>query len=492
MIDDNIKIHDRFQFEIKLGYGLDSNKKRNEYSIDSYFFLPNNLGVNEDTYSKNDFYSDLQIYLRFKTPQYYLGQIAEKGNPLFKNLEYSMINLVKKRSTSSIQSYKDNIKLFCCILKAAFRDHINYLFTRTVIQDDEILVDNMIIFSEKISLEFRNLRRLLTVPDMDDRLFSIYLFADEYLSLLKEQYCFKIITILNKHRNYDTSPLIKRIRDCIAWEISYRKENAYPSIVKADTDNEDFIYRSSVLKKYMSNILFLDIQRRSGNKYLEHFFFSISAGLAMVVATAIAFYSKVSFGDISLPFFIILVVSYMLKDRIKEISRQFFSSLMSRFICDQKVNIFYVPGQNLGVCKESMDFMELQNLPKEILKLRNFDHLTEIENGWVGQDVIRYKRHIQLFEKKIKNSLLNYDVDSVNDIIRFDISKFINKMDNPDKKLFYLNNNSIEIIPADRTYHLNLVIKYTINKKEYLYKRFRIIMNRNGIKRLEEVGTVTP
>ena len=40
MIEDIIKIHDKYQFEVKLGYPLDKKLKNTSYDIDAFFFLP--------------------------------------------------------------------------------------------------------------------------------------------------------------------------------------------------------------------------------------------------------------------------------------------------------------------------------------------------------------------------------------------------------------------------------------------------------------------
>ncbi|HDS09727.1 MAG TPA: hypothetical protein ENN73_05810 [Firmicutes bacterium] len=70
--------------------------------------------------------------------------------------------------------------------------------------------------------------------------------------------------------------------------------------------------------------------------------------------------------------------------------------------------------------------------------------------------------------------------------MRFNIMRYLNKMDNPEKSVHVFENGEFKKIYGERVYHLNLILKYssTINER---YKRFRIIMNRNGIKRIERV-----
>ncbi|TYC04692.1 MAG: hypothetical protein FXF54_00510, partial [Kosmotoga sp.] len=68
-IEELIRIHDRNQFEIKLGYLINHKKKKTEYDINLYFFLPNNLGINKYNYSNSQFFEDLYGYVRLITPK---------------------------------------------------------------------------------------------------------------------------------------------------------------------------------------------------------------------------------------------------------------------------------------------------------------------------------------------------------------------------------------------------------------------------------------
>ena len=96
MIEETIKIHDKYQFEIKLGYQLAGDKKTTAYDIETYLFFPNSLGINPHTYGKDVFYNDIQTYIRLKTPTILLKDIVTgKGSPLEK-LRVSVERLVSQ------------------------------------------------------------------------------------------------------------------------------------------------------------------------------------------------------------------------------------------------------------------------------------------------------------------------------------------------------------------------------------------------------------
>lgn len=488
-LQENIKIHDKFQFEIKVGYELDEITPKTTYEIDTFFFIPSNLGINRESYSKSDFYNDMQVYIRFKTPSFVLDELAEENNPIHSHLKAAMISIVKDKTIEAAQEYEKQIKMFSCIFKASLRDHVEYIYSAKKIQDETIALRKFIDDAKAVITAFRRLRTIIAVPNLNEKVFSIFLYADEYLSILLEQFSFKIIKIL-EYRKPNNSDFVPMLKDLIKSEIQYRSQNGYPSIINQNGKNEVFLYRSSVFKKYMGSILFLHVKRQSEIKLLEHLIFSLAAGISMVVATGIAFYSQIYLGNLTFPFFVALVVSYMFKDRIKELFKQFFSEQIRKYFYDHKEKIFYTPSKIIGTCTESIDFCDSRKLPENIAKIRNCDHITEIENGWLGQSILHYKRSIELFSKSIRDTFSNYPIKSVNDILRFNLAKFMVKMDDPTKLLYCFSDDEVKSILTERDYHINLVMKFSIKNKKTFYKRFRIILTRDGISKLEEVPVV--
>ncbi len=71
--------------------------------------------------------------------------------------------------------------------------------------------------------------------------------------------------------------------------------------------------------------------------------------------------------------------------------------------------------------------------------------------------------------------------------MRINIENFIKQTDNPQKKIFVLDDDESFIeINGLKVYHIHLIIRYKIDKKHY-HKHFRIIINRNGIQKIESV-----
>ncbi len=485
--EDSVTIHDKFQFEIKWAYKFYKEKKFTTYNIETYFFIPQNLGINKATYTNRNFYSDLKTYIRFKTPAVLLQNIAEGASCLIENLKTIFEKVVDQPDKQQFIEYENGIKLFCCELKSSLREHVMFIEKIENPADIGFLIDQYIESTGKITLEYRGLRRILNVPSINKKQFSKYLFGDEFISLTIEDYTYNLLNVLEKaEMNGSGCDYKDRLLEITRKEIEYRKNSNYPSIAKIDEGNEVLVFRKSILKKFMGSSLFLDIRTENDGKYLEQLIFGIAAGVSMVFATTIAFLSQKSYGNLSLPLFVALVVSYMFKDRMKEILRIYLGGKLGGILYNYKTYLKTRNHRKVGWCKEHFGFINEPDISQEILKLRNKDHITEIENDLMGEQVILYKKQIRLYTGDFNDVGVIGTVDGINDIMRFNIQKFLTKMDNPTKPMFTVFEDTYKKIFVKRVYHLNLIVKYSFENIA-VFKRFRIILNRKGIKSIEIV-----
>ena len=81
---EQFKLHDKYQLEMKFTYPANPETPVNKYCVDTFFFLPTNLGINAATYRKEEFFSDLHEYIRLKTPSVPINGMTGPGSPLEK------------------------------------------------------------------------------------------------------------------------------------------------------------------------------------------------------------------------------------------------------------------------------------------------------------------------------------------------------------------------------------------------------------------------
>jgi hypothetical protein len=488
-IEENIRIHDKFQFEIKYVYPFDRNVPTTEYTVEHFLFIPKHLGINDNTYSKEQFYGDSQKYIRLKTPVFSLHSMTSgEENPL-DQLRGTMKALANDPENGAInRNYKYHLKMFCSIFKSAIRDEEQFIENRLNPKDQRGAATKVVNDIQEAIDKFRALRPLIHTPHVTRKQMTLFNFADEYISILIEKRIFKLLVFLKKHKNPKYSELSPVLLAKAVAERDYRAKQNYPSIAEEGRSNETMVYRSRILKKIMGNILFLNTNIKMEGRLREQIGLGFAAGLAMAFATGFIFLSRQLFEDFTISLFGLLIVIYVFKDRIKEITKNIMVKILRKYIYDYKTNLMTSFSKKIGFCREIVSFITEDKLPQMVNRIRNRNYVDELENGYTDEEIIYYKKYIRIYSGQCKQLLKDFKVDGVNDILRFNVRHFLNKMDNPDKALFIADGeDGFRKINGKCFYHINLLLKFGGFKEEAFYHKFRIILSRDGIIRIEKV-----
>jgi hypothetical protein len=283
--------------------------------------------------------------------------------------------------------------------------------------------------------------------------------------------------------------LRKELMAVVISEETYRKENKLRSIISPTGDNEEYTHRIGLLKKFCMNILFLKVQRSAARRNWEEVIFAPAAGLAMAFATAVAFVAQSRMPQVSLNFAIILVVGYMFKDRIKEGARRILSLYMSRFLPDRTTRIVDpVTKDDVGVCREKLDYGTAVKVPDEITRLRTNDDFISVASGEMSETVIRYQKKIVL-DSEMLPRLGDGFVTGVTDIIRLNVDRLLRDMDDPESALEYVDLEDFTVgkVKAAKSYQVDLAFRFMVDDGDHKSSKFqlvRLVLDRNGIKRM--------
>ncbi len=479
------RVRHRHQLELKLRYALPAERRKTVYDLSVYFFLPPSLGVDPVNYTKKHFYADLQSHIRLKTPEVSLPEITLGGSGPFFRLSAAALRLEADSSKRSVRLHEYQTKLFCCVLKSALRSHLDRVASTTDPDDRIRRLETFRLSTTSLRSAYGELGRRLSVPVMPPQVMTVYRFADEYISVLLEENTYRAITLV------PNDPAAERLRErLVAFagsEFAYRGSQGYPSVPSRDGDNEGFVYRRGVLKKYMSDVLLLSARVGRGAHWLRESVFGFAAAVSMIFATAVLFVSTRLWGTLTMPVFLALVVSYIFKDRIKELLRVYLSRKAARWFFDHRTRLYTNPKDEIGVCRESVDFIEADMVPAPVTAVRNRSHITEIEGGWIGEHVIRYRKHVTLWPARIADIYGESQVRAVNDIVRFNVREFVRHLGTVDRPVHMLDGADVRDVRGERVHHLNLIVRYDAGGPDMAH-RYRIVLNRNGIKRVESVA----
>lgn len=485
MIEVKTKIHDKFSIEFKVGFIGRRKVKKNNFAINTWIFIPNSLDINSVTYGKDQFYRDVKSNVRLITPIFILRDISSGEAIPLNNLKKALENVASSPSRSNIADYEYHIKMFSAIFKSSLRDEANYILQSYSAEDLFYLCQNYIKNVKEIIYSYRELKKIINVPTITPNLRNYFSFGDEYMSHLIEYYSYRLVAKLDSIPQIGTEDIREDIIGLIKKESEYQKEVGYNRIMKGENkNNRSLVFRYGILKKYIESDLYIRLNKKQDGKAVKEIYYSLAAGIAMIFATIIAFLFQRKFGNFSTPLFVALVISYMLKDRIKELMRHYFVHKLGKNYFDNKA-VIKIKEQETGWIKEGVDFITDNKVPKEVMDMRNRSALLEAENRIFDEKILLYRKMVYIDNEELEKNN-DYHISGINDILRLHVTRFTQKMDDPQVPLrMIVGNDKVETIYTDKIYYLHIVMQFNhMDQMEYRY--FKITMSREGILDIEE------
>jgi hypothetical protein len=421
--------------------------------------------------------------IRLITPIVRLKNLMEGEKSPFTLLQKALLKFSTNPNTSNQKDYEYHVKMFMSILKSTLREEVK-IINESVTSKSKTLVDEFVHHIFDVSTKYRNLSHIIESPNVKKSQREYFLFGDEFMSNIVEFQSFQLMLHLKTKDNDSFKYAKPQLSNIISNEISYRKRMGFLLVANEKGNrNHELINRLGLLKKYIESHLYLNIDKRKDGVMFEQLMFSVAAGISMIFATAIAFSIQQKYGSFTMPLFVALVISYMLKDRIKEFTRYYFAHKMGSHHFDHKAKM-NINQTDIGWAKESWDFISAKKLPPEIVKARNCTSIIEANNRGNSEKVMLYKMQMHIKRDKLNNNN-EYITSGVNSILRFNFSEIIRNMDNPEFILYSPNEEKgYEKIEGEKLYYLNFIVEKK-NDMQNERKRYRLAINRNGIQGIQ-------
>lgn len=526
-LDSRIEVHDKSQFEVKFEYNFLRSLSKNDiekdkkYSIETYFFIPKNIGISAINYSKSQFYNDLHAYIRFKTPEMTFNELNDENNihsPLL--ILKNNLEKMKKESSEEIDFISINeAKLFGCLINGFLKqstiqirkliNQVTYYknlssshgFIRVLEREIKIFINDAL----SILYKYRNLRVnyqavelqispnvLLNLKLVDE--YNTYRLENSFASIYHE------VENLSSLKNIDCRTILDFLTQVAFEESQYRIQQGFICFKNSTSVNyEYYAYRFGAIKKHIFQVLYLDIRHIKNEKKYRNYMAMAGAAIAALFYLPAQALLTVN-ANISFSVIFMVVVAYMFKDRVKEVSREILlDKILDKFYKFFPDNDLFIQDYTqdkddknrniIGRCKEYMRFLKKDELEYNILKLRNQGHVVDTDEER-SEEVIYYNKDVYLNSQKIINA--HHRRTNIKDIIRFNINEFLDKLDNATGKInfFDIEKSIFSSLKAPKVYHLNIIFKYTMGDKKannHVYQRIRVVLDKNGIVRLEEV-----
>ena len=485
MIDLTTKIHDKFTLEFKVGFNTEKAIKSTKYSdfvMNTWIFVPNSLDINATKYSKDHFYRDLKSDVRLITPDYDLHDLANNEQLLPNqtlNNEFNHLFIAPDDTANLVHA----IKMYCAIAKSSFRNAYRTAKKSDNAQQCLSIAQTYLDDVAKVVNRFRILLIKLKNSDIKGKIVQDFAYADEFLSNIMSEYTYRLRDHLRNTYPEVYNGIESRFKTMLLGERTYKGQQGYLNLDPNDPKgNEEFVFRASLLKKFAESDLYLSSNKRKNTFLVEQILYSLAAGAAMVVATLSSFFFQQRYGNFTLPFLIALVISYMFKDRLKDWLRLIFARRVSSKVFDTRTD-FRIKGQHIGWSKDSMDFIDSDKILPEVMKLRNRLPLFDEVSG-NDEKVILFRKKVQVWPTELAKAS-PFPMKGINDILRYNITEFTRKMDNPSFPLAGTwEDDDYKPVEGKKIYRLTFVIQCVYEGKTE-YKRIMVRCDRNGILEVE-------
>lgn len=203
----------------------------------------------------------------------------------------------------------------------------------------------------------------------------------------------------------------------------------------------------------------------------EQIAFSISAFLSMSLTTLIVFYFQRGYGTVSFAVFMALCVSYIFKDRFKELFRNYVAKKMSKGKFSIRSTLIDSEESVIGHC---YDLAEFTTPDEEILTVRGKGKFTKKEEGEV---VLYYKKKYDTNDKFLNG------FSQVRDTMNINLNTLLELL--PDTTLRYSSFEKGALVKRkfSRLHDLNIIIRLNSKKIE----RYRLKVSHSSIEKLEFV-----
>jgi hypothetical protein len=487
-----MKQHSRYQVEIKNHYPVDLKKRKISYTLDLYLLSPYTLNVNQSSYSRSDILSNTQIYTRYTIYETTLDEIIRENNdksPLFRIEE-----LLKEKE---LDNEKNRRKIYyeLRVLANTFLLLMDRKETelRNLVNkgcDSRVVKEQVIQLNEKLGslvTRFRKLESLINkvAPwEGPEDIRRGYDLADETISLTIERMLFPLLHLFNERESIAGK---KKIKKLILREIDHRKEKGYALIDEnhlSIEEREKRVYREGILKKWAQSVNYMDKKSSSINNNAGHILAAIAASVAMTFAVLATVYANRFFVTYSLPWIGIAIISYSLKDRIKEGLRTIFQRMLPHLVSDKTDNLYdALINKAVGRARLTVEHKRLNDVPRDITLWYGRGE-SAFKSILPGENILHFRRQITMNRSRLMRTHIR--LNSLTEIFRFNLKRYIENMDDPEKELWYFKGGIPCQIMGHRVYRLKFAVRIRQKGGEEVTKFYRVHMRQDGIVRIEE------
>lgn len=484
--------HGARQIEISVLYGFQE-RESSRYELDAYFFVPYHLAPEAGSYTPRSFYHDMKSYVRLQPTALGFAQLCSpqcEASPL-KRIKDIIRNTEIGRQLDA-QTVIYELRMLVNLHHEEFgklRRILQPMFAAPGTHEQLVgRILDILHEHDRFLEELRGCRGLFAdtrVPE-DARLALAW--ADEAISIKTGRECHKLRLLAQEQAGF--LAVRQRLIEKCGHEQNYRRAQGYNALIRpeAPVSGETFLHRESTLKKWAQSATYMSVLRSKIGSHIGHLLAGIAAAAAMLFAVAAMFLAERLFASFTLPWAILIVVSYIFKDRIKEVFRGVLMQWLPRLVADERVRLIDPStGASAGQTRSRVRFLQPAGLPEETRRLWQRNRTT-FWRMLPPDFVIHFHNTIDIANRALLKSHLR--LEGVNSIMRLRLDTLREQMDDPVNTVHFIEDGQPASLEAKRVYHLYLIISLTQRGEpdNAQLHQVRVVMNRDGIVRIEPLA----
>jgi hypothetical protein len=494
-----VEVHDRTQFELDLGLALAHKqtsafwrrKPRMTHSLDIYVFLPPQLRFGKNQFSPELFYQDIRSHLRIREPRLKFRQLLggdgrARGISPLSRLAEELRTMESESSSSRAAIALREAQMFACCFYGFAARKLRRLDRRKGLENAANWLAEAIEYTEQSIQVMSHWRRLyqksLRVLATDAKTVREFAIIDEYCSYVISEKLTELLSVCMRRKDLqggEFDQLLRRLKALLRLERWHGRRCGYlfMSDQGQQGELERIYYRRRVLRRHIWSVLFVELVprrfahfRRQLGPMTAAFVAALWAGLANIAIfwwqADPASHAKLTTAILGLNGGMILVVSavaYILKDRIKEIGRHYFSNGLISGRYDR--SFFMEAGHSfrepltLGVMSESASLHSLMSLPEHI---QSIHHQHSFDTQPLGENyavMMHHRDYVISSSLNAENSTIS---SGLNESCRYNIERFLPQLDDPVKKVVgFVGKGELREFDLPKVYYVDVAIEST-------------------------------
>ncbi|MCA8921668.1 MAG: hypothetical protein KDD82_07635 [Planctomycetes bacterium] len=480
----NVSVHDASQLELVLDYALRPGLPGEpaaapRFDLQLFLVAPN--AVDLDRASRERFLGDLTHRMRLHTPRRQRGFGKGRIPALDRYLELGLDLGTKRRWAPRVVQ---DVKLFANRVNQCLKD----TFERGELKPDlkykrdlRQAVKQVRVLRERYAHAVRANPLLF-----DETVREAVLGAEEYLTA-------QVQSVLSRASLAGKRKATK----ALLQEVGRRGSAAD---VDSDYALECYSHRLSVLKKFVSSVLYVRLREVRRDRLYRNLAAACGAALAASFAEVTRYQTSMAMGTtdfgLRVAFFLALgVLAYVFKDRLKDFAKEYLGRVVSRRLPEREVMVEFDYRDREGSERrltlarqqESVDTGSTLELPPEVYYV--WTRLSPEQGRRPPCDALRYSKSLVVNTRAI--GALEYKRISFKDVLRFDVSSFLGNLDDPARQLALFDSKraSSVLVTTSKVYYLDLVLRLTsrdgFGNEQVRLEAVRVVLDKSGLLRVD-------